>query len=565
MAFDGITIAAMVQELHKNLDNGRFNKIAQPESDALMITGKGANGQCRLFISASPSLPLIYFTGKNKPSPLTAPNFCMLLRKHLSSARIGSISQPGLERVVEFELEHLNELGDPCKKYLIVELMGKYSNIIFCDENERIIDSIKRVPSQMSSVREVLPGREYFIPETQDKRNPLDCSYEQFCEKASSLPLPLAKALTSAFTGISGQVAAEICYRASLDADIPINTLEEDALLHLYHNFSWLMEDVENANFKPCILYKGEEPAEYAAILPTRYEHTEGYHIEPADSISAVLEQFYASRSLYTRMRQKSVDLRKIVSTHLERSSKKLDLQLKQLKDTEKRDKFKVYGELLNTYGYQVTEGAKSVEVPNYYTGEMLTIPLDETLSPLDNAKKYFARYNKLKRTFEALNTQTEETRTEIAHLQTIQAALAIAESEDDLAQIRDELETYGYIRRKMNGKKNQKFKSKPFHYRSSDGFDIYVGKNNFQNDELTFKVANGNDWWFHAKGMPGSHVIVKSGDGDSSVCIRHLTDYPAKHIDRIGYRTSEVSGMQVAVRSCYFDFPISQSAQAGG
>ena len=165
---------------------------------------------------------------------------------------------------------------------------------------------------------------------------------------------------------------------------------------------------------------QGEEPAEYAAILPTRYEHTEGYHIEPADSISAVLADFYASRSLYTRMRQKSVDLRKIVSTHLERSSKKLDLQLKQLKDTEKRDKFKVYGELLNTYGYQVTEGAKSVEVPNYYTGEMLTIPLDETLSPLDNAKKYFARYNKLKRTFEALNTQTEETKTEIAHLQTI-------------------------------------------------------------------------------------------------------------------------------------------------
>ena len=201
-----------------------------------------------------------------------------------------------------------------------------------------------------------------------------------------------------------------------------------------------------------------------------------------------------------------------IVATKADKIKRsQLQKQLKQLKDTEKRDKFKVYGELLNTYGYQVTEGAKSVEVPNYYTGEMLTIPLDETLSPLDNAKKYFARYNKLKRTFEALNTQTEETKTEIAHLQTIQAALAIAESEDDLAQIRDELETYGYIRRKMNGKKKQKFKSKPFHYRSSDGFDIYVGKNNFQNDELTFKVANGNDWWFHAKGMPGSHVIVKT------------------------------------------------------
>ena len=469
MALDGITVAALTAELNQTILNGRISKIAQPEADELLLTIKAPSGQYRLSLSASASLPYLYLTAQNKVSPMTAPNFCMVLRKHIANGRIIAISQPGLERIIRITVEHLDEMGDLKKKNLIIELMGKYSNIIFCDENERIIDSIKRVPSQMSSVREVLPGREYFIPETQDKRNPLDCSYEQFCEKASSLPLPLAKALTSAFTGISGQVAAEICYRASLDADIPINTLEEDALLHLYHNFSWLMEDVENANFKPCILYKGEEPAEYAAILPTRYEHTEGYHIEPAD------------------------------------------LQLKQLKDTEKRDKFKVYGELLNTYGYQVTEGAKSVEVPNYYTGEMLTIPLDETLSPLDNAKKYFARYNKLKRTFEALNTQTEETKTEIAHLQTIQAALAIAESEDDLAQIRDELETYGYIRRKMNGKKKQKFKSKPFHYRSSDGFDIYVGKNNFQNDELTFKVANGNDWWFHAKGMPGSHVIVKT------------------------------------------------------
>ena len=511
MSLDAATLALVAGELKNTLLDAKIDKIFEPTRDEVLMTLRTRTETHRLLLSARSGSARVCLTKESFENPLTPPGFCMLLRKHLQNGRIVNISQPGLERIVHIDIEHLDEMGDQCRKFLIVELMGKYSNIIFCDENERIIDSIKRVPSQMSSVREVLPGRNYFIPETQDKWNPLDCSFEQFCEKAASLPQPLVKALTSAFTGISGQVATEICYRASLDADTPINTLEEDALLHLYHNFNWLMEDVENKNFKPCILYKGEEPVEYAAILPTRYEHTEGYHIEPVDSISTVLEQFYASRSLYTRMRQKSVDLRKIVSTHLERSSKKLDLQLKQLKDTEKRDKYKVYGELLNTYGYQVTEGAKSVEVPNYYTGEMLTIPLDETLSPLDNAKKYFARYNKLKRTFEALNTQTEETKAEMAHLQTIQAALAIAESEDDLAQIRDELETYGYIRRKMNGKKKQKSKSKPFHYRSSDGFDIYVGKNNFQNDELTFKVANGNDWWFHAKGMPGSHVIVKT------------------------------------------------------
>ena len=201
MAFDGITIAAMVQELHKNLDNGRFNKIAQPEADALMITGKGANGKCRLFISASPSLPLIYFTGKNKPSPLTAPNFCMLLRKHLGSARIGNIVQPGLERVVEFELEHLNELGDPCKKYLIVELMGKYSNIIFCDENRMILDSIRHVSSHMSSVREVLPGRDYFLPQTQEKQDPLTITEEAFKESVCKKPCNIAKAIYTTLTG----------------------------------------------------------------------------------------------------------------------------------------------------------------------------------------------------------------------------------------------------------------------------------------------------------------------------------------------------------------------------
>ena len=182
MAFDGITIAAMVKELHLNLDGGRFNKIAQPEADELLITGKGANGQCRLLLSASASLPLIYFTSKNKPSPMTAPNFCMLLRKHIGSARVSDIRQPGMERVVMFELEHLNELGDPCKKVLIMELMGKHSNIIFCDDKGMILDSIKHVSSHMSSVREVLPGREYFIPKTQDKLDPLTVSEEEFCD-----------------------------------------------------------------------------------------------------------------------------------------------------------------------------------------------------------------------------------------------------------------------------------------------------------------------------------------------------------------------------------------------
>ena len=515
MAFDGITIAAMVQELHRNLDGGRFNKIAQPESDALMITGKGANGQCRLLISASASLPLIYFTDKNKPSPLTAPNFCMLLRKHIGSARISSIRQPGMERVVEFELEHRNEMGDPCKKFLIVELMGKHSNIIFCDENRMILDSIKHVSSHMSSVREVLPGRDYFLPHTQEKSDPLTITETEFIETICHKPCNISKALYTSLTGLSPLIAEEICYRASIDGSDAAQSLNETAAPHLYHTFRRLMDQVVEGDFTPNIIYRDNEPVEYAVLPLTQYGSE--YHSETFPTVSSMLETYYASRDTLNRIRQKSSDLRRIVQTALERNRKKYALQQKQMKDTAKKDKYKVYGELINTYGYGLEEGCKSFKALNYYTNEEITIPLDPTLTPQENAKKYFDRYGKLKRTEEALTEQLADTESEIEHLESISNALDIALAESDLSQIKEELTEYGYIKKHYSGKKGAKAqtKSKPFHYISSDGFDIFVGKNNFQNDELTFKQATGNDWWFHAKKMAGSHVVVKTPDGE--------------------------------------------------
>ena len=508
MAFDGITIAAMVQELHRNLDGGRFNKIAQPESDALMITGKGANGQCRLLISASASLPLIYFTDKNKPSPLTAPNFCMLLRKHIGSARISSIRQPGMERVVEFELEHRNEMGDPCKKFLIVELMGKHSNIIFCDENRMILDSIKHVSSHMSSVREVLPGRDYFLPHTQEKSDPLTITETEFIETICHKPCNISKALYTSLTGLSPLIAEEICYRASIDGSDAAQSLNETAATHLYHTFRRLMDQVVEGDFTPNIIYRDNEPVEYAVLPLTQYGSE--YHSETFPTVSSMLETYYASRDTLNRIRQKSSDLRRIVQTALERNRKKYALQQKQMKDTAKKDKYKVYGELINTYGYGLEEGCKSFKALNYYTNEEITIPLDPTLTPQENAKKYFDRYNKQKRTFEALSELIKETKDEIDYLESVSKSLDIARSEDDLIQIKEELIESGFIRRKQSAKK-VKITSKPFHYISSDGFHMYVGKNNLQNEELTFHFANGGDWWFHAKKAPGSHVIVKT------------------------------------------------------
>ena len=507
MAFDGITIANIKKELENTILNGRIYKIAQPESDELILTIKAAGGQYRLFISVDASLPLIYLTETNKPSPMTAPGFCMLLRKYIQNGRIISITQPDFERVLVFGIEHLNELGDLCRKKLIIEIMGKHSNIIFCDEKDMILDSIKHISALVSSVREVLPGRDYFIPKTTDKSNPLLCNREQFIENICSSSLPLGKAIYTSFTGISPVIAGEICHRAGLDSDLPASALSESEGMHLSNLFLQVMEDAAAGSFSPAIYADEKGPAEYASIILSQYND---YTKTEFESISSLLETYYIEKNNQSRIRQKTSDLRRIVATLLDRNRKKLQLQLKQLKDTEKRDKYRLYGELIHTYGYSVEDGARSFEALNYYTNETITIPLDPDYSPMENGKRYFDKYNKLKRTFEALSTLTEETKAEISHLESIQSALMLAEEEGDLTEIKEELTECGYIRKKAS-KKKEKITSRPYHYVTREGFHIYVGKNNLQNDHISFKLAGNSDWWFHVKGAPGSHVIVKT------------------------------------------------------
>ncbi|HJD01350.1 MAG TPA: NFACT family protein [Candidatus Mediterraneibacter excrementavium] len=510
MAFDGIVVADLVHEFRNQLIGGRIAKIAQPETDELLLTIKTTDGQRRLLISADASLPLVYLTDANKPAPMTAPNFCMLLRKHIGGGRIVDIRQPKLERIIHFTIEHLDELGDLCRKELIVEIMGKHSNIIFCTSDGKIIDSIKHVSAQMSSVREVLPGREYFIPDTMHKADPLTVDADTFTGLLKEKPMPVSKAVYTSFTGISPVTAEEICHLAGVDSALPAKEYSEDILFHLYTQFTIYLSAIKEGRFTPAIYYDGREPKEFAA-LPL--DHLDGYECREYPSISEVLSTFYSTRSLLTRIRQKSADLRHIVQTALERNRKKYDLQLRQLKDTENREKFRIYGELINAYGYNVEEGARKLDALNYYTNKMVSIPLDPTKTPQENAQRYFAKYNKQKRTFEALSELSKETLEDINYLESVQTALDIALTEEDLAQIREELAGAGYIRRRFT-KKKVRIKNEPLHYISSDGYHIYVGKNNLQNEELTFHFASGNDWWFHAKQAPGSHVIVKS-NGD--------------------------------------------------
>lgn len=511
MAFDGIVISNLTNELRTNLLGGRVSKIAMPNKDELLFTIKNNSKNHLLLISASASLPLMYLTDIKKASPLIAPAFCMLLRKHIGTAKIVGINQLGLERIVCFKFEHLDELGDLCRKRLYIELMGKYSNIIFTDDEDNIIDSIKRVSVQISSLREVLPNRKYFLPEELKKENLLNLDKESFIKVLKDSKYPLSKAIYLSFSGISPLIANEICERAGISSESLITDLSEIEFTHLYHTVELLLEEVKEGTFYPNIIYKKDEPVEFNSIKLVSYPIRGEYSSKHYDSISKLLYDYYSAKDNLVRIRSKSYELRKVVSNALERAVKKFELQQKQLKDTKKKDKYKVYGDLINTFGYELKGGEKELRCENYYDdNKEIVIPLDTKLSAKENSKKYYDKYSKLKRTDEALSLEIKKTEFDIEVLSSIMTSLDIAGSEEDLIQIREELCEYGYIKKNLTVKK-VKITSKPFHYISSDGFHIYVGKNNYQNDEITFKLAVGSDWWFHAKDIPGSHVIVKA------------------------------------------------------
>lgn len=512
MAFDGVVISNIVYDLKEKLTGGRIYKIYQPENDELNIVIKNNKDSYRLMLSADASLPLIYILGLSKENPMSAPNFCMLLRKHIGNGRIIDVMQPGFDRIVEFTIEHLDEMGDVCRKKLIIEIMGKHSNIIFTDHKGMIIDSIKHVSHLVSSVREVLPGRRYEYPPDGGKINPMELDRELFDSTVMTKTADACKAIYTSLTGFSPVVANEICYRADIDPRTSVAELGEGAD-RLYKCTMDIVDQIKRRDYDPVIVFDGYKPVEFSSVMLTMYSDKQ---IEHRNSISELLDEYYYRKALVTRMRQKSTDLRRIVQTAIERTSRKYDLQMKQLKDTENREKYKVYGELINTYGYSVKQGEKSFKALNYYTNEEIIIPLDSQIPVMDNAKRYFAKYNKQKRTCEALTKLTVETREELEHLQSVQAFLDMAVDEAALAEVKEELTMCGYIRGHYGSKNNKKkVKSKPYHYVSSDGFHMYVGKNNLQNDELTFKFANGKDMWFHAKKMPGSHVIVKLMEAD--------------------------------------------------
>jgi len=513
MPLDGATIASVIQELSNTVVGGRVDKISQPEPDEIILNLRGGGKNYKLLLTANAGAPRFNFTAHSKVSPLKAPMFCMVLRKHLTSGRILNIVQPEFERIAEFHIEAMDEMGDKSVKILLIEIMGKHSNIILMDANRKILDAIKHVSPSVSAVRPILPGMAYSRPPSSDKQSPMGIgSLEEFINIVSVGNLKLQPAIYQRLNGISPILASEICTLAHVPCDTFTKDLTLDEQVRLYKAFSGIMSQITNGDFTFNIYWDESGKAiDFSALPISLYSH---HTAETHDSPSAMLESFYARRDEAYRISQKTVDLRKLITTHQERCRKKSFMHERTLEEIKNRDTLRIKGELLTAYLYMVEKGAETFAAENFYDdNKPMEIALDPTLTAAENAQRYFKQYNKQKRTFAALQEQMDKNREDLSYLDSVAIAMETITDEADIAEIRAELATQGFAKRRTESKNKKAAQAaKPLRYVSSDGYEIYVGKNNTQNDNLTLRMANNHDIWMHTKDIPGSHVIIITG-----------------------------------------------------
>ncbi len=493
MTLDGLTLNRIVMELNHSIVGGKIEKIYQPEREEIVLLLHTKSGKKRLVLSANGAECRIHLTERSKENPVDAPNFCMLLRKYLSSGRILSVCQYGLERIVEIEISSRDEMGFDKNYKLICEIMGKYSNIMLILD-DKIVDSIKRVPPDMSSIRQVLPGVRYSAP-PMDKLNPL---YEEVTKLAEAI---LSGGLCS-LQGISRQTEAEILHRCGIGDMTPAFALIAASRLK-----EFIGEATQNP--RP-VLQKNMDglPVFFSLVPYETYSEVGRIYFK---STNELLDGYYTSRYEFQLLKQKKDVLYRQLKKDIARVSKKLKIQLETLAQADNAEKYRLYGELLSANIYAIEKGMKNAEVFNYYTGENVKIPLDEKLSPASNVQAYFKKVGKLKKAKEIAQHRAEEYEDELNYLETQKYNVDLAKDLDDLSEVRAELIKYGYIALAPKEKaiKRKDPLSKPLRFRVSDGFNVFAGRNSRQNDALTMHVASDEDIWFHAKNMPGSHVIL--------------------------------------------------------
>lgn len=515
MSYDGIVMRAIVLELDQLLKGARIDKIFQPNKNEVIINVRQPGHNYKLMLSALAQEAGVYLTARHSINPATPPLFCMLLRKHLEGGRILGFSQLSLERIIEMTCEVIDDFGEPALRKLVIEIMGKHSNIILLDPcNNRIIDSICRITPVISRYRQVLPGLSYQTPPPQDKLIPWEVNQESFNEKLYSFSLSqtLYKALLSSFLGFGPQTVEEIIYRSGLSSTLTIDYCGEYELNKLWRSFKQISENIELGSFSPEIVLIDDIPHTFSAIALTHYANgtRQAFY-----SMNETVDIFYTHKNRANQFQQKKNDLLQIIKKENERCEKKAGLQLTTIKEAANSDHYRLWGELLTSHLHTLKPG-KEAKVANFYSPEYTTevIQLDEDLSILENAQNYFNKYRKAKNAAQKAQPQYDETMAECAYLSSLTASLDNVNTLSEIDEIRDELRESGYVKTVIA--KNSK--SKPHTLEATpplklvfDSWEIYVGKNNRQNDLLVTKISKPEDLWLHTKDIPGSHVIIKS------------------------------------------------------
>lgn len=503
MALDGIYLYSILCELKDKIINGKVTKINQPEKDEINLTIRTTNNTNeKLLISASSSYPKIHITNITKTNPIKAPMFCMVLRKHLLNSKILKVEQINSDRIIIMDFESVDDLGFNSIYRLCVEIMGRHSNITLIRQRDNIImDSIKHLTLDVNRYRTLLPSLEFVYPPESTKLNPFDFSLENMKKYIEENKISNSEKMFSAlFTGVSAILSKELYFRLEGTTDI--------SEMHL--KLKNIFTDIKNGDFYFASYYSNKIVKDFYCIkLNSLNELSEKIYTSP----SKLLDEFYSEKDKVDRLNSKSSDLQKIIKNNLERCHKKAEIYLKKLKECETKDTYRICGELLTANIYSIKKGEKAITLLNYYSenNENTTIKLDENKTPSENIQAYFKRYNKLKKTEENAIIQVESNNTEIEYLQSVLTNLENSENYMEIDEIRRELIETGYIKFSKKNKDKKSKPSKPMHLKSKDGVDIYIGKNNYQNDYLTLKFADKRDIWLHTKNIPGSHVIIKN------------------------------------------------------
>ena len=517
MPLDALCLSGVVHELQNALSGAKIDKIYQPGRDEVVLALRAPAGNVKLLLSANPSHPRAHLTQISRENPDKPPMFCMLLRKHLSGARLLELLQPPMERVVDLRLEALDELGDRVERRLVLEAMGRHSNLILLDGEGRIMDCLRRVDSDMSARRQVLPGLFYRLPPAQEKLDPssLDRAALESALAAAPEESQADKWLLDTFGGLSPLICRELAFRAGGATDARLHQMGEGGRSRLLDELEGLLRSVQENSFTPVMLEKEGHPSDFTFQPISQYGPA--VSCVPFPSFSALLDRFYEQRENQERVRQRGQDLIRSVTHARDRAARKIGLQEQELAATRDRERLRQFGDIITSNLHAMEKGMSRLTAADFYDPEcpQIHIPLDPLLTPQQNAAKYYKEYNKAKTAESILTLQLEKGRRDLDYLNSVLEAIALAEGERDLQEIRQELTDTGYLRRPSKARdRGKRVASKPMEFRSSSGLRISVGKNNTQNDLLTTKQAFKSDLWFHTQKIHGSHVILWTEGG---------------------------------------------------